>query len=152
MPAVYRYVASRLASPEEAEDVTSDVFRRAWSGRRGYRHQGTLRAWIFTIVHRTLADHYRRRRVAPVLQATAAEDVADQQSSPEESFIESESTHAVRRVLEQLTAAQQEVLRLRFVGELTYAEIAVVIGKREDAVKKIVYRALESLRRSLNDA
>ena len=155
LPAVYRYVAGRLPSSEEAEDVTSEVFRRGWSSRRAYRGQGTVRAWIFAIAHRTIADHYRRHQAAPALEAAAAaaiHELVDEQASPEESLIKTELRNTVRRLLEQLSSSQQEILRLRFAAELTYAEIAVVIGKREDAVKKIAYRALESLRGSLNDA
>lgn len=149
LSSVYRYVTARLASPEEAEDVTSDVFQRVWSSRRAYRGQGTPRAWIFAIAHKTLADHYRRRPPAPT--ATTTDDPVDGQPSPEESLIQDETANHVRRLLQQLSPTQQEVLRLRFAAELTYAEIATVIGKREDAVKKIAYRALEALRGSVND-
>jgi RNA polymerase sigma-70 factor, ECF subfamily len=152
LAAVYGYVAARLPSPQEAEDATSDVFRRAWSSRRAYRGHGTVRAWIFAIARRTLADHYRRHHAASPLETAAIHEADDEQISPEEWLIKNESTDTVRRLLEQLSPLQQEILRLRFAAELTYAEIAVVIGKREDAVKKITYRALETLRRSLKDA
>src|SRR5438046_6427506 len=120
--AVYRYAAIRLRSPAEAEDVTSEVFRRAWGSRRAYRGRGTVRAWIFAITHRTLADHYRRRRDLPTLEdAAAIQEMVDEQASPEESLIATEAIHTARRLIAQMSPVQQEVLQLRFVSELTYA-------------------------------
>lgn len=148
LPAVFAYVSGRLRSHAEAEDLTSDVFRQAWSGRHGYRGHGTFRAWIFSIVRHRLADLYRRHRVDACgqLSADEAEDVQDSEASPEDHAVRGERVREVHGLLDGLTAEQQEILRLRFGAELSYAEIASVIGKREDAVKKIAYRALESLR------
>ena len=149
LPAVYRFVAARVAAPEEAEDLTSEVFRQAWTNRRAYRGRGSFRAWLFTIVRRTLADHYRSRRPRPTrLDAAGGADldIPDDTLSPEDHVVQDERVLLVRTLLARLSPEQQEVLSLRFAAELSYAEIAVVIGKREDAVKKIAYRALDSLR------
>jgi RNA polymerase sigma-70 factor, ECF subfamily len=152
LPAVYRYVSGRLATREEAEDLTSDVFRQVWTGRRGYRGAGSFRAWIFSIVRRTLADHYRRHDRATELQPGQANDIPDGEASPEDHVLQDERERHVRRLLDGLGPQQQEILRLRFAAELSYTEIAAVIGKREDAVKKIAYRALETLRGNTTDA
>jgi RNA polymerase sigma-70 factor (ECF subfamily) len=149
LPAVYRYVASRVGTREEAEDLTSDAFRQAWTNRHKYRGRGSFRAWLFTIVRRGLADHYRTRRPAAArLEAGLADDVIDERPSPEDHVVQDEREVFARQLLARLSPEQQEVLSLRFAAELSYAEIAVVIGKREEAIKKIAYRALESLRGS----
>jgi RNA polymerase sigma-70 factor (ECF subfamily) len=144
---IYRYAAARLATREEAEDVTSEAFRRAWSSLGAYRASGTFRAWLFRIVRRTLADHYRRAQPAVPLGQEAADLLPDEQPTPEERLERDAQRLHARQLLASLTAEQQEVLCLRFVGELSYADIAQVLGKREDAVKKTAYRALESIRR-----
>ncbi len=149
LPAVYRYVSARVGTREEAEDLTSDSFRQAWANRRTYRGRGSFRAWLFTIVRRTLADHYRSRR--PTEHATrpatqADDDILDDTPSPEDHVVQNERERFVRSLLAGLSPEQREILSLRFAAELTYAEIAAVVGKREDAVKKIAYRALDSLR------
>ena len=147
LPAVYRYVAARVRAREEAEDLTSEAFRQVWTSRHGYSGLGAFRAWLFTIVRRTVADHYRQRRSMTQLVAPAgAEDARDEAPTPEDQVVQGELELHARRLLNGLGEEQQEILRLRFAAELTYAEIAVVIGKREDAVKKIAYRALHLLR------
>jgi RNA polymerase sigma-70 factor (ECF subfamily) len=139
LPAVFRYVSGRTAARDEVEDLTSEVFRRAWIGRRSYRGHGSFRAWIFAIVHRTLADQRRRDHSSAAWTPQAAELIRDGNALPEDHVIDDERTKHVQRLLRELGPQQQEVLRLRFAAELTYAEIARVLGKREDAVKKIAH-------------
>lgn len=147
LSAVYRYVSSRVGSREEAEDVTAEAFRAAWTSRATYRGRGTFRAWLFGIVRRTLADHYRRRTPpAASLEAETADLLPDSAPSPEEQALEREQQQRARGLLAELSPQQQEVLSLRFAADLTYPEIALVVGKREEAVKKIAQRALEVLR------
>jgi len=146
LPAVYRYLVGRVRSREEAEDLTSDVFRHVWTSRHRFGGFGTFRAWLFTIVRRTLADHYRRHQPLERLGPAIAERVLDSALTPEDQVVKDERELLVRRLLAGLADEQQEILGLRFAAELTYAEIAVVIGKREHAVKKIAYRTLETLR------
>jgi len=151
LPPVYRYLAGRLRSPEEAEDLCSEVFRQAWTSRGGYRGRGSFRAWLFSIVRRTLADHYRRRPPPAPLEPALAARLLDESPGPEDQATRVERSGQARRLLAGLSPQQQEVLLLRFAGELSYADIAHVIGKREEAVKKIAYRALEALRARTTD-
>jgi len=146
LPTVYGYVWARVNARDEAEDLTSEAFRHMWTSRRGYRGFGTFRAWLFSIVRRTVADHYRQRRGITQLAPAVAERVLDEAPTPEEQVVQDERELYARDLLSQLREEQQEILRLRFAAELTYAEIGVVIGKREDAVKKIAYRTLQLLR------
>jgi RNA polymerase sigma-70 factor (ECF subfamily) len=149
LESVYRYVAARLATREEAEDVTSEAFHRAWSSLGAYRARGTFRAWVFRIARRTLADHYRRAQPAARLGQAVAELLPDHHPTPEEWVGRHEQQQQARQLLAGLPAAQQEILCLRFVAELSYGDIAPVLGKREDTVKKAAYRALDSIRRRL---
>jgi RNA polymerase sigma-70 factor (ECF subfamily) len=144
---IYRYAAARLATREEAEDVTSEAFHRAWSSLGAYRARGTFRAWVFRIVRRTLADHYRRARPMARLAPAVAELVPDEHPTPEERLERDEQQQHARQLLGVLTSEQQEILCLRFVAELSYPDIAEVLGRRQDAIKKAAYRALESIRR-----
>ncbi|MBV8714888.1 MAG: sigma-70 family RNA polymerase sigma factor [Chloroflexi bacterium] len=146
LPGVYRFISSRVGSPEEAEDLTAEAFRAAWTSRRAYRGRGTFRAWLFCIVRRTVADHYRRHRPATVSRTDVLGSISDLGPSPEEEALRQEQQRHARTMLAGLSQLQQEVLSLRFAAELSYPEIAVVTGKREEAVKKIAQRALEAIR------
>jgi RNA polymerase sigma factor (sigma-70 family) len=100
---------------------------------------------------RSLLFHLRRPRPGVSCSAgrTTQRDLsqaADDGPTPEEQVVQDERELHARRLLSELGEEQREILSLRFAAELTYAEIAAVIGKREEAVKKIAYRTLQLLR------
>src|SRR5260370_4717451 len=116
LPAVFRFVSGRLPSSEEAEDVTSEIFRQAWAGRRGFHGNGSFRAWMFTIVRRTVANHYRHVHPVARLDPAVAEAVVDEVQSPESHVEQDERELQVRRLLGELSPQQQEILLLRFAA------------------------------------
>src|SRR5262249_28292650 len=67
---VYHYIASRVGTRQEAEDVTSEAFQRAWSSRETYRCNRPFRAWLFGVVRHALADHYRHRPARATVDLT----------------------------------------------------------------------------------
>ena len=148
---VYGYLYARLGTREETEDVTSAAFIRAWHSFGTYRPKEPFGAWLFTIVRRALVDHLRSRRDSPIVAASEDAEAADGAAGPEDAALASENRVRVRAMLASLKPEQQEVLSLRYASEFSFAEIARVVGKREDAVKKVAYRALEQLRRSYTD-
>lgn len=150
---VYRYLYARLGGDrQEAEDVTSTVFERAWTSIRSYKPVGSFRGWLFTIASRALADHYRGGRRSRTVQVdTLQESLLDPASGPEESALVSEQVRGVLRVIAALGDEQREVITLRFMAGLRYSEIAAVMKKREAAVKMVAYRALEEIRRRYRD-
>jgi RNA polymerase sigma factor (sigma-70 family) len=144
---VYGYLYARLGNRQEAEDVTTLVFERAWTALRRYRPSGSFKSWLFTIARRALADHYRQRKPRPVVVEEVEETLLDPAAGPEEAALASEQLRQVLEIIEGLGREQQEVIALRFMAELRYGEIARITGKREAAVKMIAYRALEEIRR-----
>src|SRR6266851_108563 len=90
LPGVYRYMASRAPSREEAEDLASEVFHQAWASRGSYRSNGSFRAWIFSIARRTVADHYRRWRPAAHLNPAVVAQLLDRDPSPEDQALQPE--------------------------------------------------------------
>ncbi len=148
---VYRYAYSRLGNRQEAEDVTSVCFERAWASLPRYRSTGSFKAWLFTLAHRAVCDHYRHRQANTVQVDSVAEALLDPSKGPDEAAIASEQHRNVLQLLSTLSQEQQEVLALRFMSELRYSEIAKVLNKRESAIKMIAYRALEEIRRRYSD-
>jgi RNA polymerase sigma-70 factor (ECF subfamily) len=148
---VYRYLYARLGHKPEAEDVTQQVFERAWLSVGAYRPVagGSFRGWLFTIAHRALADHFRvgARGNANLALDTLAEELMDPALGPEETAILADQVRVVLRAIHDLPEDGREVITLRFMAELSYAEIARIVGKKEAAVKMAAYRALDTIRR-----
>lgn len=151
--AVYRYCYSRTGNHADAEDLTAQVFLEVWQGLSRYRHRGTFRAWIFTIAHRRVVDHFRCRDNDPARCTLAFDELRDGGSvdGPLGQVIHEASLQKLAEAVETLDDARQELLSLRYAGELTYREIGKVVGKSTAAVKMAVRRALKQLEAAWGD-
>lgn len=142
---VYRFVLHRVNDEQTAEDITSQVFLKAWDNLGRYKARGLpFGAWLFQIARNTVIDHYRTRKEtipfdADVLtQPDPAANVAKQV----EKRLEGEWLHSI---LVRLTDEQREVLTLKFINGLKTEEVAKVMGKRQGAIRALQMRALQAL-------
>ena len=142
---VYRYLYQQTGSPEDAEDLTATTFGKALASLSRYREQGGFAAWLFSIARHTLRDHQRRRRPQLDLEVVAS-TIPDPSPQPEAQVLRAEEARTLHLLVRQLPADQQEALALRFFGGLRTAEVAVVLGRSEGAVKMLVHRAITALR------
>jgi RNA polymerase sigma-70 factor, ECF subfamily len=142
---IYRYLYSRVGNVAEAEDLTAQVFVAALEGLPRYLEQGSFAAWLFTIARHRLMDFYRsKRRNLPL--AAAKNTPADNELLLG-NLVHTESLHQLITLVTQLDEEKQELLRLRFAGNLTYAQIGEVVGRSEAAVKMSMQRLLQQLKR-----
>lgn len=143
---VYGYF--RACGVREADDLTSEVFVGMLRGLNRFDgHHADFRRWLMTIAHRRLVD-YRRRMTANRLDYVTP---ARLESSPIK--IDDPFTVVVDPALiaglRQLTPAQQEILALRFVADLSLEMVAEITDRSVGAVKSMQHRALAMLRREL---
>ena len=146
---VFAFVSTRVASRDEAEDVTSEIFERALRSTRSSPPRGPVDRWLFSIARHALADHYRTRNRAEPL-AAASDVLADASGGPEEFALRQEQVRAVRDALADFSEEQRTVVALRLIAGLSYPDIAAVVGRPEATVKKIAYRALDRVRDRLS--
>ena len=145
---IYRYIAFKIGSRTEAEDMTQQVFLNAIKSISSFKWKGTpFSAWLFRIAHNQVVDYVRKRsRHATV---PLAESLVSTDDTPE---LVAEQNLDVERLLsatQRLTKAQREVISLRFPGGLSIAEAAKVMGKSQGAVKALQHSAILALRQVL---
>jgi RNA polymerase sigma-70 factor, ECF subfamily len=137
---VWAYVVKRETHRAEAEDVTSEVFRRALENLRGYEWRGTpFLAWLLKIAANTLAHRWEK----------AARESGDPTPEVAEPDADLERRAMLFQLVDRLPEAQRRVIELRYVEERSLNEIAAELGKTEGAVKQLQRRALENLRAEL---
>ncbi|MBI4284013.1 MAG: sigma-70 family RNA polymerase sigma factor [Chloroflexi bacterium] len=146
---IYRYVALRIGDRIEAEDMTQQVFLNALQSISSFKWKGVpFVAWLFRIAHNQVVDYLRKKTkhtAAPLDESLVSSD-----SNPQ-SIVE--HTLEMERLLiatKRLTKAQQEVISLRFAGELSIVEVAKIMGKSQGAVKALQHSAIIALRRVLS--
>lgn len=142
---VYAYHYARTGNQADAQDLTSQTFMAALEGLPRYRAEGSFAAWLLTIAHNKLVDHYRQRKPVDAL------DDAHPAGEPplEELTFNRLQLDQIAQALKTIRAERAEALSLRIFASLSVAETARVMGKTESAVKMLVHRALHDLKASL---
>lgn len=148
---VFRFCFYRVGDWQEAEDATADIFANVLAGlprfQSGDRDDG-FRCWLFTIARNVVANRRRGQRFDAPLAAAA--DLPDAAPSPEEAAFADDDHRLVRSLLARLKPDQRDLLELRLAG-LNDAEIARVLGRSRDAVRKEQSRTIQLLRSLIND-
>jgi len=139
---IYHYFLSHVGNSVEAQDLTSHVFLSALDGLATYQHRGHFAAWLFTIARHTWVDYYRQDHKEVPLEAVINLPSKD---DPSCEIINLEEIQKIRKAVYKLSEDDQELIRLRFVARLKFAEIALILGCKEEAAKKRVYRLLARL-------
>ena len=143
---IYRYIYSHVGNAHEAEDITSQTFMAAYESLARYRERGQFSAWLFRIAQSKMNDHFRRTRREVGLEA--AGEILEREDALG-TLIRAEELTRIRSIISHLDKDEQELIRLRYVADLSFVEIADLLGRREDAVKKSVYRLLARLKSQL---
>lgn len=141
---VYAYVARRVATRADAQDLTAEVFQQALAGLGRFEWRGVpFAAWLYRIAAHAVIDHHRR-------------SLRDRNVLPNDEPVREDSEHAERRAflyraVRELSADQRRVIEMRFAEDRSIAEIAAALGRSEGAVKQLQFRALEHLRQRLDE-
>ena len=136
----------------EAEDAASAVFVAAIRGLAGFRNRDdAFRAWLFRIAHNEVTMRHRYRFRHPEAPLAAAAHAADPADSPEERAVLTDDQRRLAALLADLPPRERAVLELR-VADLTTAEIACVLGIREQAVRTAQSRGIARLRVAMRSA
>ena len=151
MERIYRFVYFRVEDQQTAEDITSQVFLKAWNNLDRFSFNRTpYLAWLYTIAHNAVIDHYRTRKVT-----TALDDVQlsqqDHAEAVENDIDLSAEMRLVKEALQLLTDDQQKVLTLKFIEGMSNHEIASHLGKREGAIRALQMRGLQALAKQLEE-
>lgn len=144
---LYRFIALKLNDPHRSADVVHDVFLEVWRNAASFRGQSSARTWIFAIAWRKAMEVHRRNdRVT--YQETLPEQI-DESMDAATAISQAEDSQAVRACLEGLSADHRIVLELTFFEEMSYPEIAGVLGVPEGTVKSRVFHAKQLMVRCL---
>lgn len=145
---IFRFLFAQLSRRADAEDLTSDVFLRAWHSLPRYRERRfPFSAYLFRIARNVLIDHYRSSRYEGVLSTDDLNGFADGKASSSEIVATKFEHQDLYKNLGELRENYRTVLVLRFLNELSPKETAQVMRRSEGAVRVLQHRALAALRK-----
>ncbi len=146
--AIYKYVRYRVDTDSLAEDITSEVFLRMVRELPRYNYTGApFSAWLYRIASNCITDMFRRQRYDTTEELP--EELPGEHVDPLDSVAHAENQAQLRQALQLLPPDYQNVLILRFVNDMSHAEVAAVMEKTEGALRVLQHRALKSLANAL---
>jgi len=146
---VFRYLYNRIGNVQEAEDATAQTFLAALERLPKYRHDGYFASWLFSIARNKAMDYFRERSKEDSLDGS--ENIHSDDNLIQD-VIRTERTTALSNLIKALPENDQEMIRLRYIAELSFAEMGHLFGQKEDTVKKSLYRLLARLKAQLEDS
>lgn len=148
---IFTYVQRHVPSRQDAEDILLEVFLAALENEKLPDIDGDRqRAWLLRVAHNKMVDYHRHARNNVPLEEAVDTMYCSEDMEPEQVLLHQEEQSMLRTRLKRLPAVQQEVVRMRFMDELPYAEIARAMNKREGAIRVLLWRSLRSLREFYN--
>ncbi|MDQ6883161.1 MAG: RNA polymerase sigma factor [Candidatus Dormibacteraeota bacterium] len=147
-PQIYRFAYSRVRDQSLAEDVTSEVFFKALKNIKRYTYGGhPFSSWLYQITLNAVADHYRGQRGEVELEEGS--DMASTEPPVVDEVVRRDRSRRVWSAIDQLPKQQRAAMVLKFGEDRKIEEIAVILGKSSGAVKLLLHRGVERLRREL---
>jgi len=131
-----------VENSEDADDLTAQTFLSVIEALPRYQHRGHFTSWIFQVARSKAMDFFRRNHSNVQKEADQSGIVFDETL---EKVIQGQTVETLRLMIQLLDEDERELLRLRFVVDLSYVEIAELLGRKEDAVRKSVNRIIERL-------
>jgi RNA polymerase sigma-70 factor (ECF subfamily) len=148
---IYRFVAIKVGSREEAEDITHQVFLSAWQKMKSYKHRGyPFSSWLYRIARNQVIDHYRAKRSEVSIDKIDPELFASVEHASDD-LTEKFQLENVRKAIAALKPDYQDVVIMRFVEDISLKETAAILKKSEGAIKLIQHRAVKELKKALGD-
>ncbi|MFC1899198.1 RNA polymerase sigma factor [Chloroflexota bacterium] len=146
---VYRHIYYQVSNTANAEDLTQQVFIKAWQAIGRYKKTASpFLAWLIKISHNLVIDFYRSKKPEMYIEF----DIVDTKLETDPAYLLEEqfNRQQIRQAILKLKGDQQQVIMMRFIEDFSYAEIATALGKREGTIRVILHRGLAKLKTILD--
>ena len=150
---IFRMIYYRTRSQMDAEDLTQDVFLRAFKHIGRLDNPQLFRSWLFRIGINRVRDHHRRNRLKSLIGMVSLDDedfreTEETAEPPEASQVVARKDfwNRVQHMLVSLSRLEREIFLLRFLDQLSLKEISAAMQKNENTIKTHLYRALNKVK------
>ena len=144
---IYRYVFYQVKDKMTAEDITEDVFVKAWKAIDSCKGKGqTFSSWLYRIAHNHMINTLRSMRKCVSIERENVPEISDPKLEVETALEQQEFLE----VIDYLPQNQRQVIILKFIEGLDNREIGKIMGKNEGAIRILQMRALTALRQKLS--
>lgn len=147
---IYRFVYFKIGKKEEAEDLTENIFLKAWENLKSFQDEGLpFEAWIYRIARNLIIDNYRTQKKS--VQLDAVMELEDNSLSPLDYTELRLNYESALKALEKLSDSYKEIIILKFIEEKTNEEISNILQKPISHIRVLQNRAIKKLREVLKN-
>jgi len=150
---IYRFIYFKVSSTETAQDLTSETFLKVWQSFTEGKKITHLQAFTYQVAKNLVVDHYRQQARTTTVstddETSGVTEIADDQPTAEAVVALAGDVEHLEAVLAQLKDEYREIIILKYLDELSTAEIADILGKTKGNVRVLAHRALQTLRELL---
>lgn len=155
-PQVYRLAYRMTNHPEDAADLTQEIFLKAWTNLEKFEFKSAFSTWLYRLASNLCIDFLRNSRRKPSVPLTFEDaegeeqriEVIDPAPQPEDALLAAEQQEQLNAAMLDLEPEHRQILTLRVVNDLSYTDIAEILGIKEGTVKSRIARAREKLRKN----
>lgn len=154
---VYNLCLRMTCNEEDAYDLSQEAFLKAWRGLETFQFESAFSTWLYRLTSNACLDFLRAQKRRPTVSLTAEDDdgenvqldIADPAPNPEQAALAAEDREMLKTALDSLDDEAREIITLRVIDDLSYDQIADVLGVKEGTVKSRLSRAREKLKKKL---
>lgn len=147
---IYRFVYVRIRNREDAQDITSEVWKTVWVNFKKYT-RGNFQGYLFRIAYTTLIGYIREEQRRKEVSIDNFPNIKSPKRSPEDDFITKEQVRKVYKILNKLPKHYATVIILRLIEGFSIRETARIVGKPSVLVRVTQHRALKKLQQILKE-
>lgn len=149
---IYRFIYFQVRQKKDAEDLAQSVFLKALEAIENFREQGfPFSSWLYRIARNSVIDFWKKKRGQTIDDPEFFSEIPDTRALPWEKASEGFRAEYLRKLIQEISEDQKEVILLYFVEGLSYPEIAEITGRSEEAIRALKHRALKSLRAKIDE-
>ena len=154
---IYNLCLRMTGNPDDAADLSQEAFIKAWRNLGSFQFESAFSTWLYRLASNTCLDFLRSVKRRPQVSLTVEDsdgetqtlDLPDSAPTPEEAAITKEEQETLARAMQSLDEQQRQILTLRVVNDLSYAQIADILQVKEGTVKSRLARTRDALRKIL---
>ncbi|MFA6194273.1 MAG: RNA polymerase sigma factor [Patescibacteria group bacterium] len=148
---IHRFVYFKIGSREEADDLTSMIFLKAWNHiqNKTLENAKTLRALLYKIARNAIVDYYREtgnKVTASLDDEENRIEIIDEAENPQERLDRAADLELIKAKLPFLKEEYREIIIMKFINDLSLEEIAEISEKSKGNIRVLLHRALNALR------
>ena len=145
---IYRFIVFRISSREDANDLTAEVFLKAWQYLvSGNRNVENFKALLYRMAGNLVIDYYRQSgRELQSLDEGQWNQLIDEAYNLEDQIRQKDYARLIQQAMEKLSQDERELLIMRYINDLDIKEISTILDKTSGAVRVALHRAIKALK------